>query len=248
MAAKNLLQVIAIFIIGTIGGIFADQILWPYFIERPLFQQYRLEQSPIYVTEKTETTKYVQENTAIRDSVQDILPVVVGVKTKTASGEVLAGSGLVLTSDGLVVTLANLVPKGAEFAFFVDGKWPNFQILKRDLENNLALVKVERGGLKSRGFVDFEKIKLAEPVFMAGTDFAAAMSSTTSPQNTVNAGIITAFNKDLIETNIFEKKNISGSPLFDIEGKIVGLSVIDQISGGRVSAIPIDIIRVFAGF
>ncbi|MDO8424717.1 MAG: S1C family serine protease, partial [bacterium] len=220
MAAKSFLQIIALFIISMVGGIFADQIFWPYFIERPLLHQYRLEQSPTYVTEKTETTMYVQENTAIRESVEDVLPAVVGVKTKTLLGEVLSGSGLVLTSDGLIVTLADLVPKGSEFSFFIDGKWPAFQILKRDLENNLALIKIERGGLKSRGFADLEKIKLAEPVFLVGTDFAAAASSTTAPQNTVNAGIITAFNDDLIETNIFEKKNISGSPLFDIEGRV----------------------------
>ncbi len=228
------------------GGIFADQIIWPYFVERPLFQQYKLEQRPTFVTEKTETTLYVQENTAIRESVEDVLPAVVGVKTKTLSGEILSGSGLVLTSDGFIVTLANLVPKGSEFSFFIDGKWPSFQILKRDLENNLALIKVEKGGLKTRGFVEMSKMKLAEPVFLAGTNFAAALSSTTAPQNTVNAGIITAFNGNLIETNIFEKKKISGSPLFDIEGKVVGLSAIGP--DGRVSAIPADIIRTFAGF
>ncbi|MFH1780568.1 MAG: serine protease [Candidatus Nealsonbacteria bacterium] len=246
MAAKNLFQIIALFVIGMAGGIFASQILWPYFVERPLFQQYKLEQSPTYITQKQELTMYVQENTAIRESIQDVLPAVVGVKTKTLSGEVLSGSGLVLTSDGLIVTLANLVPKGSEFSFFVDGKWPAFQILKRDLVHNMALIKLEKNGLKTRGFANLEKIKLAEPVFLLGTDFAAVLSSTTAPQNTVNAGMITAFDDTLIETNIFERKNISGSPLFNIEGKVVGLTFIDQ--DGRVWAIPTDIIRAFAGF
>jgi len=241
MAAKSLFQILALFLIGMAGGIFASQILWPYFVERPLFQQYHLEQSPTYVTEKTETKLYVQENTAVRDSIQDVLPAIVGVKTKTASGETLEGSGLILTSDGLIVTLASLVPKGSEFSFFVEAKWPAFQILKRDLVNNLALIKVEKGGLKSRGFADMTKIKLAEPVFLVGTDF-----STTTPQNTVNAGIITTFNPDLIETNIFEKKNISGSPLFNVEGKVVGLSFINE--DGRVFAVPVTLIRTFAGF
>ncbi len=234
------------FIIGVIGGIFADQILWPYFIERPLLHQYNIEQSPTYVTEKTETTMYVQENTVMRESVQDVLPAVVGVKTKTVSGEILEGSGLVLTSDGFIVTLASLVPQGSQFSFFVDGKWPAFQILKRDLINDLALIKVDRGGLKTRGFADLDKIKLAEPVFLVGTDFTSAVASTTAPQNVVNAGIITAFNKDLIETNIFEKKKISGSPLFDIEGKVIGLNVIGP--DGQVSVIPANLIRTFAGF
>src|SRR3989338_5734377 len=209
MAAKILFQIIAIFIIGMAGGIFADQILWPYFIERPLFAQYKMEQSPTYITQKQELTMYVQENTAVRESVQDVLPAVVGVKTKTLSGEVLEGSGLVVTSDGLIVTLASLVPQGSEFSFFIDGKWPAFQILKRDLENNLALIKVEKGGLKPRGFIEMSKIKLAEPVFLVGMDFSAAIATSTLPQNTVNTGIITAFNQELVQTNIFETKTMA---------------------------------------
>ncbi len=245
MAAKNLLQILTIFVIGMAGGIFADQIIWPYFIERPLFQQYKIEQSPTYVTEKIETTLYVQENTAMRKSVEDVLPAVVGVKTKTASGEILEGSGLVLTSDGLIVTLASLVPQGSGFSFFIDGKWPAFQILKRDLVNNLALIKLEKAGLKSRGFADLTKIKLAEPVFLVGTDFPAVISTSTLPQNTVNAGIVTTLNKDSVQTNIFEQQTMAGSPLFDIEGRVVGLSVIGQ--DGRVWAIPISVIRAFIG-
>jgi len=244
MAAKNFIQIIALFLIGMGGGIFADKILWPYFVERPLFQQYQLEQSPTYITQNQNLTMYVQENTAIRESVQDVLPAIVGVKTKTASGEVLEGSGLVLTSDGLIVTLATLVPRSSEFSFFVDGKWVAFQILRRDTENDLALIKVEKNGLKSRGFVDMAKIKLAEPVFLAGADFSVA--GTIDPQNMVNVGIVAALGKDLVKTNIFEGQQAAGSPLFDVEGRVVGLSTIGQ--DGRVWAIPADIIRTFSGF
>jgi len=252
--AKSVLKIIAVFIIGTVGGIFADQILWPYFIERPLFHQYRLEQTPIYVTEKKETTLYVQENLALRKTVEDVIPAVVGVKTKTTGGEVLKGSGLIVTSDGLIVTLASLVPKGSEFYFFVDDKWPAYQILKRDLENDLALIKIERGGLKTRGFADLEKIKLAEPVFLVGMDFDVAIpeSATTtqsqfllSPQPTVNTGIITTFDENIIKTNISEKTEVDGSPLFNLEGRVVGLSIIEK--DGSVSTIPIDIVRDFVG-
>ena len=246
METKNILQILTLFVIGMAGGIFADQIIWPYFIERPLFQQYRLEQSPTYVTERLETTLYVQENTAIRQSVQDVLPAIVGVKTKTVSGEILEGSGLVVTSDGLIVTLASLVPKGSEFLFFVDGKWPAFQILKRDLENDLALIKVEKGGLKTRGFADLSKIKLAEPVFLVGTDFSGAIATSTLPQNTANTGIVTTFNQELIQTNIFEKKTMAGSPLFDMGGRGGGSSFLGRAA--KFSPLPATLIRAFAGF
>ena len=230
----------SIFVIGTVGGIFADKILWPYFIERPLFYQYRLEQSPVYVTEKKETTLYVQENFALREAIEKVEKVVVGVKTKTKAGETLEGSGLVVTSDGLIVTLASLVPQGSEFYFFIEGQWPAFQILKRDLENNLALIKLEKGGLATCGFADLEKVKVGERVFLIGTDF-----STSTPQKIVNEGIIGFFDENSIQTNIFEEQKIQGSPLFNIEGKALGLNMIDET--GRVSAIPISTIRTFIG-
>lgn len=247
--AKSVLKIIACFVIGAVGGIFADQILWPYFIVRPLFHQYELEQAPVYITEKKENTIYIQENLALRELVEEVAPAVIGVKTKTISGEVLKGTGIVLTSDGLVVTLASLVPRGSEFYFFVDDEWPAYQILKRDLENDLALIKVGKNGLKTRGFADLEKIKLAEPVFLVGADFSLATSTQsffTPPQNKVNTGIVTLFSENSIQTNILESQEISGSPLFNFDGRVVGLSTIDE--SGKVSVIPISLIGSFAGF
>ena len=90
------------------------------------------------------------------------------------------------------------------------------------------------------------QITLAEPVFLVGMDFSAAIATSTLPQNTVNTGIITAFNQELVQTNIFETKTMAGSPLFDIEGKVIGLSMIGQ--DGKVSAVPATLIRAFAGF
>ena len=237
--ARNVLKIIGIFILGIVGGIFADQILWPYFIERPLFHQYRLEQSPVYVTERKEIT--IQENIALKNAIEKVEKAVIGVKTETKDGKILEGSGLILTSDGLMITLANLVPRGSDFSFFVDGKRASYQILKRDLENNLALVKIEEVNLPTVGFVNLEKIKLGERVFLVGTVFEG-----TEIKKTVNEGIIRSFDEDLIETNMFEKNNLAGSPLFNIEGNILGLNIIDK--EGRITAIPVSKIKLFSGF
>jgi len=135
---KNIFKILAIFIIGMVGGIFADQIFWPYFVERPLFYQYRLEQSPVYVTERKEV--YIQENVVLKNAIEKVEKVVVGVRTETKAGKILEGSGLILTADGLVITLAELVPSGSTFNFFVEGESVSFQILKRDSKENLALI------------------------------------------------------------------------------------------------------------
>lgn len=231
---KNIFKILVIFIIGMVGGIFANQIFWPYFIERPLFYQYRLEQRPVYLTEVKEI--YIQENVALKDAVERAEKAVIGVRSETKAGKILEGSGLILTSDGLIITLAELVPLGSEFNFFVNGERASYQILKRDLENNLALVKLEKTDLTSVGFADLEKLQLGERVFLVG----AAL-----PGFTANEGIVTSFDKNLIETNIFEKNTLAGSPLFDIETRILGLSSVGK--DGRVVAVPVSTIRTFSG-
>ncbi len=237
---KNIFKILTIFIIGMIGGIFADQIFWPYFVERPLFYKYELEQRPIYVTERKEIT--VEENVALRNAIEKVEKAVVGMKTKTKTGKILEGSGLIVSSDGLMVTLADLVPSGSDVTFFWDGKSPSFQILKRDLKENLALIKIEETNLPATGFVDLERIKLGERVFLMGVIFGKEGV----PKKAVNEGIVKIFDGNSVETNIFEKNTLSGSPLFNIEGNALGLNIIDK--EGKVTAIPISKIRQFAGF
>ena len=241
---KWVLKVLAIFILGIFGGIFANQILWPYFIERPLFYQYRLEKNPIYVTEKNEIR--IQENTALTDAIEKVEKAVIGARTKTKVGKFLEGSGLILTSDGLVVTLANLVPQGSNPSFFVDGEMASFQILKRDLKENLALIKIEKTNLPTVAFANLEKLKLGERVFLVGMAQPPNGGWVASPGLVVNEGIVKSFAENYIQTNIFEKIRLQGSPLFNIEGEVLGLNTID--SEGKIITIPISKIKSFSGF
>ena len=236
---KNVFKIILVFIFGIAGGIFASEILWPYFVERPLFYEYQLANIPISINETKEIT--IQENTALQDAVERIEKSIIGIRTKTKAGKVITGSGIVVTSDGLMVTLSELIPRGEDFVFFVDGKTPNWQILKRDVKNNLALVKIEEENLPTVGFADFDKIRLGQRVFLSGIIFVK-----TDRLETVNEGIIKFFARDYIRTNIFEKSTLKGSALFNINGELLGLNTID--SEGKVTAIPITIIREFIGF
>jgi len=217
---KNIIKILIIFILGMGGGIFADQIFRIYF---------PVEQS-VYVTERKEV--FIRENTALENAVGKAERVVIGIRTKIESGEVLEGSGLVVTSDGLVVTLANLVPQGSIFSFYINGSSTSYQILKRDLQENLALIKIGRNNLNTLIFADLEKIKLGERVFLVGA-------------GAVNEGIIRNFDENLIGTNIFEKIIFSGTPLFNIEGEVLGVNTISD--EGRVLTIPVSKIKTFIG-
>jgi S1-C subfamily serine protease len=221
------------------GGVFATQIIWPYFIERPLFYKYRLEQAPTYVTKIENIT--VQENTILEQLIEKNKMSVIGVRTKTKAGKILEGSGVILTSDGIMVTLAELVPQGENFIFFVDGETPSYQILKRDTKNNLALVKIEGKNLPTIGLGNLNDTKLGTRVFLI-----AAGLKNNNLLKTTNEGVVKSIYDNFIQTSIIEDKNCGGSPLFNIKGEMVGLNIVSE--NGGVSAILAEEIRKFAGF
>jgi len=237
MIARNIFKIVAIFVIGMIGGIFADQILWPYFVEKPLFFQYQLEKDQASIVEKKETI--IQENNALTDAVEKREGVIVAVRSQTSDGTI-EGSGLIVTSDGLIVTLAELVPQGSVFNFFVNGKAAPFQILKRDYNKNLALIKLEESNLPTVGFADLSALKLGERVFLIGEVVNKKESS-----KLVNEGIVRKLNNNSIETNILEKNILKGSSLFNIKGEVLGINTINI--EGRVVTIPASIIKEFTG-
>jgi len=235
--AKNLLKILAIFFVGMAGGIFGQEIFWPYFVKRPLFYKYQLDKTPIYVTEKKEVK--IQENTALKDAISKVEKTVVFIRTKTKTEKILEGSGFILTSDGLIITLAEIVPEGSKISLFVEGEIFSPQILKRDLKENLALLKIEKKNLSTTGLFNFEKLKLGERVFLIGNYFENG-----NVKKFVDEGIVKSFDQNKIETNIRSSKEILGTPLFDIEGNLLGINFLTK--EGKVISIPVTKIRSFS--
>ena len=227
---KKIFPIIIVFVVGMIGGIFSNQIFWPYFVEKPLFYQYKLDKGPVYTIETKEI--YIQENVALVEVIEKVEKTIVATQARTKAGKTIKGTGFVMTSDGLIITLAEFVPQAADSSFSVNNQSFNFQILKRDLKDNLVLIKLSDATLNTVGFASLDKLKIGERVFLLG-------------QETVNEGIVSFFNQDLIKTNMIEAVSSSGSPVFNIKGEVLGISVVNN--QGNVSVIPITKIRDFVG-
>jgi S1-C subfamily serine protease len=237
---KNILKILAVFIIAMVGGIFSEQIVWPYLVEKPLFYRYGLEQAPVHITETKEIT--IQENTALQEAIKGVESSIIAVRTVDSHKNVIEGSGFVISSDGLIITLAELVPVGSDFSFFIGEEKQSYEIQKRDIKNNLALVKLEKTNFNAVDFGNIGEKEIGERIFLVGTIFdeKGEISKMT------NEGIIKYFKEDFIHTNIFENEIASGSSVFDIQGKILGLSEIDE--QGKLVVLPISLIREFSGF
>lgn len=236
---KNLLKFIAILVIGAVGGIFSTQILWPYFVERPFFEKYKLKEVPTQVIQKEEII--VQENTALTQAIEKIEKSVVGIGLITDGQKFLKGSGLILTNDGLVLTLASLA--SPEVVIFFDGETIPAKIIKKDFQNNLALLKIEKGNLSACRFANLEKIKIGERVFLVGEKYNV---NTDAFVKFTNEGVIKNFDESLVETNISEGKFAPGTTLFNIGGEVVGLNYLSLES--KILSIPVSKIKQFTGF
>lgn len=221
---------------GVLGAIFNEQFLRAYLINWGILKI--RSEPPVYIQQITKEIK-IQENTALKEAVEKVEKTVVTIKSQNSKGKIIKGSGIILTSDGLVLTLADLVPQGGKFEIFTGKEKTKFQILKRDFKNNLALIQLEEKNFSTVAFANLEKIKIGEKVFLVGTRFDQA-----EPQKIINEGIVKYFTQDIIETNIFEKENLMGSALFDIEGNLLGINKID--AQGKIIAVPVTKIREFA--
>ena len=235
MPIKQFIYFLLVVLAGGLGGFLAQKFLPNFYTVS--------ESAPNYFVTKEEKY-YIQENDALKEAVQKVKSSVVGIKTIGADKKVIAGSGLILTSDGLAVTLAELVPASGKTSFFVDSQPVNGQILKRDLKQNLALIKIEKNGLSAAGFFMLDQLKIGERVFLAGQIFDA---KTFAPNFMVNEGIAKSFDSGFtVQTSIRETEAVLGAPVFDIKGSVLGLSYIYG-SNDSVTVLPITEIKSFAG-
>lgn len=166
-----------------------------------------------------------------------------------ANGTRSLGSGFVVDPAGLIVT-SNHVIEGANeiYVSFPDGSRRVASVQGRDAKTDIALLRVKAATpLTSTEFGDSSAAEAGDWVLAIGNPFGLGGS--------VSAGIISARNRqldaelydDFIQTDAAINRGNSGGPLFDMEGKVVGLnSAIMSPTGNSIGigfAIPSNTVK-----
>lgn len=227
------LRLLLFFVVGMAGGIFATQVVWPYFVEKPINEQIRM--APIVKHDQT----IAKANADLTQAVADAEKSIVGVGYVSSKKEYISGSGLILTNDGLVLSLSSIVSQSP--SIFYNNETISSKILKRDIVNNLAIQKIEKNDLPACRFASSDGIKLGEKVFLMGKRFDGKTFTTF-----VDDGIIKSFDGDMIQTNISEDKSVLGTVLFNINGEVLGINYLSP--AGKVISVPVSKIRQFINF
>jgi len=157
------------------------------------------------------------------------------------------GSGFVIDKSGYVLTNHHVV-KGADeiIVKFSDRRELVAKLIGSDARTDVALLKVEATDLPVVSIGEPSKLQVGEWVLAIGSPFGFEQS--------VTAGIVSAKGRSLpggnyvpfIQTDVAINPGNSGGPLFNMDGKVVGInSQIYSRTGGFMGlsfAIPMDVV------
>lgn len=145
------------------------------------------------------------------------------------------GSGFIIGADGTIVT-NNHVIEGAEQieVYLTDGTRLPATIIGADDKTDLAVLKVDAG--RELPFVEFGDSDSA----IVG-DWVMAIGNPFGLGGSVTLGIVSARNRDIqsgpydqfIQTDAAINQGNSGGPLFDMNGKVVGINTAIIARGGN---------------
>ncbi|WOS38194.1 Periplasmic pH-dependent serine endoprotease DegQ [Oligella urethralis] len=153
------------------------------------------------------------------------------------------GSGFIISEDGYIITNNHVIDKASKIIVTLnDGKELTAEVVGTDERTDLALLKVQAGGLKPLTIGGSDDLQKGQWVLAIGSPFGL--------DSTVTAGIVSAINRDtgdylpFIQTDVAVNPGNSGGPLIDLSGKVVGVnSQIISRSGGFMGislSIPIN--------
>lgn len=157
------------------------------------------------------------------------------------------GSGFIVSSDGYVLTNAHVAGDGdAELTVRLSDKREfKAKVIGTDRRTDIAVLKIDASGLPTVTIGDAERSRVGEWVLAIGSPFGF--------DHTVTAGIISAKARRLpdenyvpfLQTDVAINPGNSGGPLFNLDGRVIGInSQIFTRSGGSMGisfAIPIDV-------
>jgi S1-C subfamily serine protease len=156
------------------------------------------------------------------------------------------GSGFLIRKDGFILTNLHVVSGAVSLEVRLkDGRRFPAKVVGTDLKTDIAILKIEAKDLPVAEFGDSDKLRVGQLVCAIGAPFNQDYSFTVGwvsgkgRNNLLSPTSPTILLEDYIQTDAFINPGNSGGPLFDVEGKVVGMNtLINGIGRGLAFAIP----------
>lgn len=172
----------------------------------------------------------------------------------TQKREVGGGTGFIVSSDGYIITNKHVVDDAdAEYTVLMnDESKYEASVLARDQFNDIAVLKIEKSGLKPVKLGDSANLKVGQTVIAIGNSLGEF-------RNTVSTGVISGLSRSVlaggfgtaseqlmgvIQTDASINPGNSGGPLLNIAGEVIGINTAMASGAENIGfAIPVNEIK-----
>ena len=158
----------------------------------------------------------------------------------TTSEATASGSGIIISNDGYIVTNNHVV------SLYGDDTQYDAQIIGKDSQTDLAVLKIDKTGLTAAEFADSDSVKVGE--------FAMAVGNPLDLGTSITCGVVSALNRKVqdsdgnttytcIQTDAAINSGNSGGALVNSQGQVIGINTLKVASTGVEGigfAIPIN--------
>jgi len=173
----------------------------------------------------------------LTDLAERVSASVVEVQTARHGG----GAGTIWRSTGTIVTNHHVAPRDHADVRLLDGRVFPARVVRRDPENDLAVLEIDAAGLPAVRVGDARALRAGNLVLAVGHPFGV--------RGAVTAGIVSAAlprdaardGRELIRADVALGPGNSGGPLVDSRGCVVGLNA--MVSGGMALAVPSHLVE-----
>jgi len=219
---KKYKKLIAVVVAGGLGGAFFAGFLMPFLIKHNVagFAFFYKHISGIdKVVERIEKeTVIVPDSDYFGEALGAIKPSIVAIQSFSGGRVVRHGTGVIMTEDGFVVTLNTIVPSFVSSVQVWANEQPHrAEVVSRDWSNNLALLKIDAGGL---GVVSFneEMPKLADSLLVVGK-----YVSFNSTGLVIEPALVTRVQSNVFELKTDYNEGVFGGVLINKDAGVLGV-------------------------
>ncbi len=191
----------------------------------------KIKENKISDNAKTDvkTTKSLL-NYNLTEIIEEILPTVVNITVNKLENDIdnkesLAGSGFIIDSNGYIITSYHVIKNSNDIQVTLNNKKKfTAKIVGFDRKTDLALIKIDAENLPVAIMGDSNQAKIGNNVIIIGNPYGLGQS--------VSTGIISAKGRELqnnkdqeyIQTDAAINNGNSGGPMFNLDGKIIGIT------------------------
>jgi S1-C subfamily serine protease len=190
---------------------------------------------------------------AVTQAVEIVAPSVVSIVASGGAGarrgrsrvEAGSGSGFIFASDGLILTNSHVVEDARHVEVtLADGRDCDADIVGRDPDTDVAVLKISAAELSSAAFGDSRNLRPGQLVIAIGNPYGF--------QHSVTTGVVSALGRSLrgrtgrliehvIQTDAALNPGNSGGPLVASDGRVIGVNTAIIAGGQGLSfAVPIS--------